>query len=534
MPNGKVFLRETTGLLREFGYLDALWINLSIGGVLFTVNYVTSTAPLIGGDPIIGGLITFIGMIPIVLAFSIIAMITPRTAGDYVFTTRFFSPALGFIGNASYLVTTVPIYMGVTVVTLVSFGFAPLFTYWGVVLHNSMFTQLANSIQSPYITLLIGGGLTALVGSLPIFGYKVFKLANSLVIPLVLIASVIILILLVLTPRTSALSALNQFANNVTLVQAINVWGASYNSPPPSITSFINTLALNPLYIVGLSYVFSVIYIAGEVRQVNKNIPLAMLTTLAIYTFILIASTALSYHTFSYTFLSNLYTLSIDYGRSPFPVIPYLTFLAAIISRNIYISSFIFIVVIIQLLWYQMSGVFLGSRLLISYSLDRILPNFFADINERFHTPIKAIIVTIILTLIGAVFFVLPVTAGIALLLSAAGIALILIFPITIVGFSLLFYRIKRREEFEKSIVRNSIFGGRAYYVIAIGTIVYSLFVFSEYITVPAIFGYAGMMGIDLIIIPPIILFTLYYITKYINIKRGVPVDLIFKQIPPE
>jgi len=42
------------------------------------------------------------------------------------------------------------------------------------------------------------------------------------------------------------------------------------------------------------------------------------------------------------------------------------------------------------------------------------------------------------------------------------------------------------------------------------------------------------MMGIDLIIIPPIILFTLYYITKYINIKRGVPVDLIFKQIPPE
>jgi amino acid/polyamine/organocation transporter, APC superfamily (TC 2.A.3) len=70
----------------------------------------------------------------------------------------------------------------------------------------------------------------------------------------------------------------------------------------------------------------------------------------------------------------------------------------------------------------------LGSRLLISYSLDRILPNFFADINERFHTPIKAIIVTIILTLIGAVFFVLPVTAGIALLLSAAGIALILIF----------------------------------------------------------------------------------------------------------
>jgi Amino acid permease. len=94
MPNGKVFLRETTGLLREFGYLDALWINLSIGGVLFTVNYVTSTAPLIGGDPIIGGLITFIGMIPIVLAFSIIAMITPRTAGDYVFTTRFLAQHL--------------------------------------------------------------------------------------------------------------------------------------------------------------------------------------------------------------------------------------------------------------------------------------------------------------------------------------------------------------------------------------------------------------------------------------------------------
>ena len=129
---GKVFLRDATGLVREFGLFDTIWINLALVGIVFSLTYVSSTAPLIGGDPLVGGIIALIFMFFIALAFSIVAIIVPRTAGDYVFTSRYLHPAIGFVGNAGYYVATIPLFMGITIITLESFGLSTLLAYVGL------------------------------------------------------------------------------------------------------------------------------------------------------------------------------------------------------------------------------------------------------------------------------------------------------------------------------------------------------------------------------------------------------------------
>jgi glutamate:GABA antiporter len=148
--------------------------------------------------------------------------------------------------------------------------------------------------------------------------------------------------------------------------------------------------------------------------------------------------------------------------------------------------------------------------------------------------PAKAMIVCLILGLLAGVIFVLPTTAAVAFLFSSAAIAIILLFPITVVGIALITYRSRKSAEFKSSVIANSYLGGAIYYLAAIVTIVYSLIMFYEYITVPAIFGSAGTEGLELIFIPIIILFVIYFGARAINKNRGVDFDRIFTEIPPE
>ncbi|MEM0272783.1 MAG: amino acid permease [Thermoprotei archaeon] len=529
-----VFLRKATGLVREFGVLDTIWINLGLVGIIFSLTFISSTGPLTGGNPLYGGILALIGTLLWSLAFSIVGIVTARSAGDYVFTSRYLNPAVGFVGNAGYFVATVPLFMGITIITLESFGLAALFAYMGLYLHNVGYLNIATTLQKPEYSFLVGGTITVLAGITPIFGHRVFRALSRVILPLVLIAVVLMYAVLAFTPQTVAYARLQEIASNNTLISSVNAFGATHNSPPPSISGLANILALNAVYVVGFSYVISAVYVAGEVRQVKRNMPLAILGTLIICFLIFYASLALSYHTFGYNFLSNLYVMAIDYSKSPFPVTPYLDFLAASISGNLYIGIFITLMATLQLAWYQANAVLVGSRLLLSYSLDRILPDAFADVSQRFHVPVKGIITCLIIGLLTAILLLLPSTSAVAFLMSSAAVAIIILFPIAVVGIALIAFRVAKKDEYRGSPLPTTVFGGPLYWIVAGGTVIYALVTFYSYVTTPAIFGFAGTEGLELIFIPIIVLFALFYVSKWINKRRGVPVDLIFKELPPE
>jgi glutamate:GABA antiporter len=523
-----VFLRQATGLVRTFGVADAIWANLSLVGIFFSLVFVASEAPLIGGNPIVGGLIALVGMFFVALAFASVSILTPRTAGDYVFTSRYLNPVLGFVGNAGYFVATIPLFIGITIVTLESFGFGSLFAYLGLETGNPALVTLATTIlTNHFYEFALGGSLTFLVGLLPFFGNRVYKALNNIILPLILIAVAVMFAVLLTTPTSTALADLAKLTGNANLTTSINAAG----TPPPE-SGWANAFALNAVYVVGFSYVISAIYIAGEVKQVKRNMPLAILGTLLITLVIFAGSTVLSYHTFGYHYLSNLYT----YQSGLFPIYPYLNFLAAAISPNVYVGSFIIIVCIIQLLWYQVNAVSIGGRLLLSYSFDRIMPKFMGDVSDRFHVPVKAMIVSLIIGLLAGIIFVffLPITTTFDM--SSAAVAILLLFPITIVGVALLTFRFARKDEFKKSSLANTFLGGPVYIISAIVTIGYTLATFYEYITVPDIYGAISgtVFGYEIIFIPIAALFAIYYIARYINTRRGVKFDLIFKEIPPE
>ena len=533
--SGKVFLRDATGLVREFSALDTLQINVGTLGLWFCITYVASTAPLVGGNPFSGLVLPLIGWFFIALAFSIVSIIAPRTAGDYVFTTRYLHPALGFIGNGGVFIILVPIGgIGITVLTLSSFSLSPLFAYWGLLIHNTQLVSLGTALETDSAYEFGVGAILAIVfGAIPILSLRAFKAMNRIVFPFVIASILVAYVVLAATPRATALGMLNTLAGNSSFVNGVNAWGATNNSPPPALFGVGNTVALNAVYSFGFGFLIMATYFAGEVKNVKKSMPFAIVGTLLICAAAFLLGTVLTYNAFGYNFLSNLYYESIVYASPPLPVVPYLDFLAAAISPNIIVGSFILLIPFFQMCWFQANGVFVGSRLLFSYSMDRVLPAAFADVSDKYHTPVKAMIATLIIGLLGGVIFVLP-TAGVAFLLAGAIVPIEFLFPIAVLGVAMLAFALRRRTEFKASAVANTYMGGALYYVTAIAIIVFSLYGFYQFVTIPVMFGYAGTEGLELIFAPLIILFILYYVSRFINKRRGVMVDLIFKQIPPE
>ena len=157
-----IFLRKATGLVRTFGVADAIWTNLSLVGIFFSLTFIASTAPLVGGDPLLAGLIALVAMFFVALAFAAVSIITPRTAGDYVFTSRYLHPALGFVGNAGYFVASIPLFIGITIVTIESFGFSSLLAYLGLYYHNTGMVTLAGQLLAKLSWLLLAHGISRL------------------------------------------------------------------------------------------------------------------------------------------------------------------------------------------------------------------------------------------------------------------------------------------------------------------------------------------------------------------------------------
>jgi amino acid transporter len=423
--------------------------------------------------------------------------------------------------------------MGVTITTLVSFGVGALFAYWGYFYNNPTFLSWAGTIGTGFYEYLVGAVLTIVFGLLPIFGYRAYRTLNRIVLPLILIGVAVMFIVLATTPQNVALGRLNTLTGNSTFVNKINAYGAA-NVVVPAYSNWGNTLALSAVYVFGFTYIISAIYFAGEVKKVGRNMPLAIVGTLLISLLIFGGATLLSYYAFGYNFLSNLYYASIfNLAPTGLVVTPYLDFLAAAISNNVFVGSFIIIVAIIQLAWYQTNAVAVGSRLLLSWSFDRLMPSFMADVSDRFHVPVKGMVVSLIIGLLAGVFFVVPFSSSYAFSLSTSAIAIIFLFPITMVGLAMFAFRLRKKDEFNSSALAHTYLGGLLYYISAIGTIVYALFGVYEYLTVPAFF-LNNNTGYEVTFIPIIILFIIYFVARAFNKSKGVAFDQIFGSIPPE
>jgi len=175
--------------------------------------------------------------------------------------------------------------------------------------------------------------------------------------------------------------------------------------------------ALIGAYFAYIGYAAST-FVAGEIKEANKSLPrtliLASLLIIALYVSIsLVAANAIkgiapaTVNGNTYSLLSAWSYLSYG-GGSLSPGLPnvslWTTTLAGLTGNAIGLGGANFLLVVFGVLWIANDippFILTGSRILFAMSFDRVLPTRLSNINDRFHSPINAVIITGVIAILG-------------------------------------------------------------------------------------------------------------------------------------
>ena len=169
-----------------------------------------------------------------------------------------------------------------------------------------------------------------------------------------------------------------------------------------------------------------------------------------------------------------------------------------------------------------------GSRNIFAYSIDGLLPGWFKKVNQKRFTPVNSLLTMGIASIIALGIYVFT-----DLFTTLVGIfGFILSFILISIAAALLPYRLP--DVFETSAVNQRIAGVPVITIIGVLSVIAQGFMAWVFLRDPS----AGLNGNPKMIWFNVIVFlsglVVYYVAKFVQRRRGVDVDLSFKQVPEE
>ncbi|ALG96902.1 aminoacid permease [Acidianus rod-shaped virus 2] len=415
------FLRQSTGLIKEFKPLDVFSLNFAFLGPAGAVAYVLS---LIHADAFLAILLASVLGIPLMLNYYLLNRLIPRSTGDYVYVSRAFGGIVGVINGMAILTS---FWMSMPVLATLEF------------------------IRFYLSNLDLFAVTTVYIGLIYLLASKVKYYAKAIVgLVLFQILGIIIMI------------ATN--LNHVTL--------------PATLEINTNTLTMTALFVMSLyAFINSPSYFAGEMQKINKSL-------LAGY-FIAYSVTAI------------------------------FAILIAIVGVNLSLE----IVALSALTWYMLYALINAgatTRVVFALSFDRVLPSFLADVKNG--TPTNSILVSFA---IAEIFNFIENYLGFHVSLIVDDLWFIF-WNYLIVAFASLKF-IKQDRRILPTAVLSAIV-----LIFTASMVLYSSLVNLQFRSEM----FTGNLYFDIltIFIPPTVGILTYVIRK----MQGIPVDEIFKEIPPE
>jgi len=390
-------MRDATGLVRSFTWYDALIVSLSVTGPTYfgiasQIGYVAPNEA--GADFTISAVIGVLFMIPLGIMYYIFSTSMPRSGGDYVWMGRSLHPSIGFIAGWAMWLSFIALMAGgaSTWGSVVIPDFALTMGYtW----HNSGLISWAQSFANPTDIFLSGMlgviGFGVVVTSL---GAKIYSRLMVALAIIIMVGTITVLGLLAVTSQSSFATDLASYFNNQITYSGVISAAPSYIPITTSVT--LLSIPFGVLLFNGFNYS---VYISGEVKNTKYSMLWGVLIALAICAVIDIIGLFLSMRMLGYPFNQAAFAL-FGAGKFPLGVSPWLAVFMPAVAGSPYLATFIQLGFLIFFPWWGCGLVLSASRYVFAFSFDRILPSAFADVNPRFHIPIRATIVTLFVAFI--------------------------------------------------------------------------------------------------------------------------------------
>ncbi|ABW02531.1 APC family permease [Caldivirga maquilingensis] len=518
-PN--LFLRQSSGLVREVGPLAALLMNTAY--ITYQSGYLLLISSIVNfpfGNPILALILGFITFAPMAYLINFIGSTYYRTASDYVFMSRNLEPRIGF---ASLLMFTVDqmFFNAVSMVFALTTALGPSLYAIAVSLGDKGLVNVANLVTSnPVVIFTVGAIMLAVIILINMVSVKAGKYLSSAISLIATVTFILTMIILYLYGGELP-TVINSIAPGF-YGKAIE---ADLSLPKGNV--IYGTIALLPYMAYIFPYTNFIITIGGEVKREAGTVPLAVIGTYVLITVLVGFGLWATIGGLGLNFINGAF--AVYYGLVPnvswpsnMPP-PYPPALAILLIKNPVMQ---WIIAIGSLTWYINSPstiVLQIARYLFAMSFDRILPGFIAYVNPRTHTPVIAHGLDLAISLIIMYLYVFSVIPALSATMDISTVVTILMYFI-ILSITAVAYGVKRRNTLITIIglYLTGYFTWVSYMEVSnplvyLFTPITSALIFAFFIAVFA----AGVI--------------IFEVARYIRARReGIDLMITFKEIPPE
>jgi basic amino acid/polyamine antiporter, APA family len=535
----QLFVRRSTGLVREASALDATIFNAvfsaPVGATLaWGVFFALTAFP--GSDLIAATLWSLLLNIPILIMMALLASSMPKTGGDYVWVSRILSPPAALVSNLGAAFSAI---IGATFWAryFPVFALGPVLVTLGTVFKSHTLISWGTHVQADKGWIFVFGLVMILaMTAILIAGTKTtFKIQNAFWITATLGTLLAFVVLL--------FGSHGSFVNHFNSVS--HTFGAHGNAYQHVITTAkaggvhphaFGSATAPAIFVIMTFMVWNwwSVYLSGELKSAsNRNRQMSIMFGALGWDVIgLVIGVLLIYHTVGYQFMVGANTA--PNAAYVLPSGPFYHYFASLVVNNNVLTTIIVASFLFWSLPAMVGNTFMPVRSVFAWSFDRVLPERFANVNERFHSPVPAILLVMGIVTAMLAWSVIATTFQTLLALGVlAGVVCMAI--VSVAAFT---FPRRQRELYQGSPANVKWFGIPVLQIVAPITFAVMVFLVWETWHYPAL-ALAGDTGNRWQIIAfmggiVIAGLAIYYIARAVRRRQGVDIDLVYQELPPD
>jgi amino acid transporter len=512
-----VFTRASSGLVRQVKTDDVLyygWCQIALSYLIFIV-LAWSAYP--GASMEWAAVLATVGGVGLGVCYALLATVYPRSGGEYVFISRIIHPAVGFAVSFSFAFWQM-FYYGVNGAFLSIYALSPFFGTLAVQENSSGLLSVSTWFSSEWGVFITGSFMVVFFAGLQARGmgrYFRWQRYASYVAIVSLIITIIVLAL--------AASGVFHFQANFNHLAGSGAYQKIVAGVHVPGGSFSETLKFMIWPAFSIWFAVIAVSFSGEVKNVQRGQMIGIngaMITMGIATVVLCY---LYRHAFGTAFLLSSSTSSHYTLAAP----PFVNVFTGIAGGNIVWTILTFAWVIAIAFFVGATTLVYSTRAMLAWSIDGVAPEHLGDVNDRYHSPHWAILVSAVIAEVW-----LGLYAFTKLLGPISGF-LGFTFSFLAVSLTAILFPFIKRDVFENSPVAWRV--GRVPVISIVGVVstVFMVYGISRILvdknyTPNLAFGDIG--AVIVVVVGAIV----FYVARAYRRRQGVNIDQRYKEIPIE
>ena len=523
---GQIFSRESSGLVRIGSPWRMLLLNVANVGVVYIMfTYwshpgVFPQSNLLVAIPVAAAL-----ALPFNLLYGMFASIMPRTGSEYVFLSRTFHPAIGFMASFAAAMSQA-FWVGIGGYWIAQFVLGPLFSSYGAVSGNETIASIGAWASEPTTWFIFGTVFIVLMAALNIRGLRAYLRFQDINWIIGAVTGLLLLVIFLVATTTAFQAGFDHYAVATGIPTYQGTLDLARESGMPTGMTVRDTLGIIPIIWL---IAWASTYLGGEVRTPTKTQLRATVGGMLLYAGIAFVLFFAISRSVTVEFNQALTWLSYNYtGDQTVEAYPVFMLYAGVLIDNLLVFLIVGAGLVLWSYFWLPSAMLIATRAMFAWSFDRLVPEKLSEVHPRYNSPWVAVIVVAVI----AESFLILYHIGVFQFLTPALAYYVVFWLVSLCGLVFPFLP-RTRPLLEASAVNWRLFGIPVMAICG----VFGLFYFSVglyfMLTTDLLFlnSPQQLVTTSLQFIVPLVIF---FAAREYRRRQGVPIDAAFREIPPE